>query len=1009
MTEFALRNPLYVWLLTLFCVVGGWYGLDKIGRLEDPPYPLKQAFIFTEYPGASAIEVEQEITEQIEQSVREIPWIHRLESRSLPGRSEVEVELHRWVTVDQGPQIWDEMRRRISEAATRLPPRASTPLVEDDFSDVYGILYAVTMPPEYSIAEIRNAARLLQSRLQNIRHVGKVQIDGLPEERVFLNFDNSKLMQLGIPRETILAKIRAQTAVSNASSFRIGDYRVRLDSSYYGQTTEDLGQIQIGKSGSPDMLPLSALADISRSETDQPPLIIRHNGERAFTIGVSVVTSENIVDVGKVVEQEIYSLQNLLPVGVKIEPIYEQHRVVDRSIGSFLKNLSLSILTVILVLCLFTGWRAGLMVGAVLLITIMGTFAIMAATGIQLHRISLGAVMISMGMLVDNAIVIAEGMVTGMQRGESARDAAIKTVGNTRVPLLGATIVGMAAFSPIGLSTDSTGQFLNSLFLVAGSSLLLSWVLSITLIPYLGVLLLRPESSSKSEERIYSGLPYRIYDNYLKISLRNVRISCLAFLAVVATSLVGFGSLKQGFFPNMPTPIFYADLYFPEGTDIMHTSDRTARLESLLSENAQITALSTWVGRGPSRFTLVTIPERPNSAYSQIAIRASNVDVMDQLIHFTRQQLQQETDLEFIVRRAEMTPGGLWKIEARFSGEDSKVLRSLADRALDIFHSNELIDARTNWRQHSLTVTPTIDNQKAQATGVNRVDISHAFGFLTDGIYVATLRDQDKQVPIIARSSRDSNGGLLDGHVWSKAQQKNIPLRDVLTEPKLIAEDAMILRRDRIRTITAQANPPHGATAAEAFALVRADIEAIEIPTGYNLVWGGEYESNNFANESLGKKFPAAVLVMVLTTLLIFGRVRQTIVAWSCLPLIPVGVLGALLVTNLPFNFPSVLGLIGLIGMLLKNAIVLIGEIDRRVSIHGMDQSIIIAGCVSRLRPISLAAVTTVAGMAPLLSDIFFQSMAVTIMGGLALSSLLSLLSIPVFYVLAHGQLVKSN
>ena len=1010
MTEFALKNPLYVWLLALLCIVGGWFGLENIGRLEDPPYPLKQAFVFTEYPGASAEEVEEEITEQIEKSVREMPWIHRLESRSVAGRSEVEIELHRWVTVNQAPQIWDEMRRRISEAEMRLPPRASTPLIEDDFSDVYGIIYAVTMPEGYSISEYRDAANLLQKRLQNIRHVGKVQIDGLPEEQIFLDFDITQLLRLGISYETVLNKIRAQTDLYSSTSLRVGEYRLRLDVQDYKRTLDDLRSILIGEGGSSEMIRLDTIASVSRSEKLQPQLIIRHDQERVFTIGVSVVTTQNVVEVGKQVERKIDSLRKMLPAGMSINPIYEQHRVVDRSISDFLGNLSLSILTVILVLCIFTGWRAGAMVGATLLVTIMGTLAFMTVAGIQLHRISLGAIMISMGMLVDNAIVIAEGMVTGMQRGESPQDAATKTVAHTRMPLLGATIVGMAAFSPIGLSTDSTGQYLNSLFFVAGGSLLLSWILSITLIPSLGAILLRPETSAKSESNIYSGRLYNIYRTYLKTSLKNARITCLTFLIIVGASFAGFGALKQGFFPNMPTPIFYVDLYFPEGTDILQTSDRVSKIESVLSLDRSISGISTWVGRGPSRFTLITIPERPNSAYSQMAIRTSSLEEVERLVSFTRDHLEKETDLEFIVRRAEMTPGGSWKIEARFLGEDASTLRFLANQSLDIFREHGLIDTRTNWRQRSLALVPKIDNQRAQATGIDRTDISNSLAFLTNGIQVAMFRDKDKQVPIIARSSsHDAAGNFLDGHVWSRIQQKYIPLRNVISASALIPEESMIMRRDRIRSIVAQANPPEGTTAAESFSKIRESVEQIKLPTGYNLVWGGEYESNNFANESLGRKFPAAVLVMVLTTLIIFGRIRQTIVAWTCLPLIPVGVLSALLVTNLPFNFPSVLGLIGLIGMLLKNAIVLIGEIDRRVAMQGLNESIIIASCVSRLRPISLAAITTVAGMAPLLSDVFFQSMAVTIMGGLALSSLLSLLSIPVFYAIAHGKKYKSN
>ena len=1010
MTEFALKNPLYIWLIAAFCIVGGWYGLDNIGRLEDPPFPLKQAIVFTQYPGASALQVEQQVTEKIELSLRELPWIHRMESRSVPGRSEVEIELHRWVTVAQAPQIWDELRRRVSEAAERLPSGAKTPHVEDDFSDVYGILYAVDIPSGYTIAELQDAARLLQSRLQNVKHVAKVQLDGVPEERVFIDLDNAQLVQLGIPQGQVVGKIRAQTDLNGASSVRSGDRRMRIAPLEQHTTIAQLEQILIGEGGVSQMLPLGSLATISRSETEQPPIIIRHNGQRVFTVGVSVVTSENVVEVGRVIEEKIRSLETLLPVGMQIHPIYEQHRVVDRTIGHFLDNLSLSIITVILVLCLFTGWRAGLLVGTVLLLTVMGTIGFMAATGIQLHRISLAALMIAMGMLVDNAIVIAEGMVTGMQRGQTGRDAAIQTVGNTRMPLLGATIVGMAAFSPIGLSSDSTGQFMGSLFYVAGGSLLLSWVLSVTVIPALGVHLLQRGAAPKTDATMYSGVLYRVYASCLERSLTHVRLSCAVLAAIALVGAMGFGSLKQGFFPNLPTPVFYVDLYYPEGTDILATQKNTQAIESQLETNPKITDISAWIGRGASRFTVVTIPERPNSAYAQLAIRATSPAEIDALVAFCQQLLGNQPDLDFMVRRAEMTPGGAWKLEARFSGDDVVVLRALAREAVAVYRDHGLIDTRSDWRQATLALAPVVDEARAQATGIDRRDLAVALASLTDGLPIATLRDADKRVPIIARNSqRSAQSSLLDGHVWSRGQLQYVPLRQVLSEPRLIAEDATILRRNQIRTITAQANPPPDSSAAEALNRVRTDIENIPRPIGYQLEWGGEYEANQFANESLGVKFPVALLIMVITTLMIFGRVRQTLVAWSCLPLLPVGVLGALLATQLPFNFPALLGLIGLIGMLLKNAIVMIGEIDRRTTEGRLDRPTIVAACVSRFRPITLAAMTTVAGMAPLLSDIFFQSMAVTIMGGLAMSSLLSLLSIPVFYTLVHGKQVQSD
>lgn len=1004
-TELAIDHPLYVWILALACILGGLVGVDKIARLEDPPYPIKQAYIFTQYPGASAEQVEHEVTEVLEASLQELPWVEKIISRSVAGRSEIQVELLQTVSSAETPQIWDIMRRRVSEAAARLPAGASAPAVEDDFSDVYGILYAVNIPDGYEIADVKNAARLLQTQLKLVKDVAKVQLDGIPEERVYIDFDYSQLLRMGLSLPQIVAEINAESRLNPAAPMLLGERRFHTGFVSPAYALEPLQQLRLALPGTTEMIQLTDIATIERKETELPPVLLRHNGQRVFTVGVSINDSNNVAQVGLRVEQHVRALEQQLPAGMSIDAIYEQHTIVDESVDEFLLNLLASIFTVIAALCVFMGWRAGVVVGAVLLLTVLGTLALMTAAGIQLHRISLGAMMIAMGMLVDNAIVVAEGMITGIQRGLPPRRAAVESVENTRFPLLGATIIGIAAFAPIGLSSDSTGQYLGTLFQVSGISLLLSWVLAIAIAPAIGLAILKPPAQAASEAQLYSGRTYRGYAALLRSSLRWRWFSALGLFLVLVGSLWGMGQLKQGFFPTTNTPLMFIDVNLPQGTDIQTTTATTRAIEELLQEQDHVTDITSWIGRGPTRFTMIILPERPNPAYSQVVARVSDIEHLKPLMQRTDQLLKQRfPGIEYGIRRIEFTSGSSSKLEARFSGPDAAVLRQLAQQSLDTYLEHGLIDRKIDWRQQELTLVTELNESRARQAGVTRTDISNSLAFNSVGIDVGMLRDQDKLIPIVARAypNNPSLEELADRHVWSTVQQQHIPLRQMLSNIHMQPDNGIIIRRNRTRTITAQANPAAGETAAESLAAVRPEIEALPLPPGYHLTWGGEYEANAMAEGALGKRFPIAMGVMVLTTLLMFGRIRQTLVVWLTVPMILCGIAISLNIAGLSFTFPAVLGLLSLVGILIKNCIIMVEEIDHRMSHNEPSANQLINACISRLRPVMLAAGTTIAGMSPLLADSFFREMAVTIMGGLAFGSVLALVSVPLLYGLMY-------
>lgn len=1004
--SFSIDRPIYPWLLVFACLLAGIIGIDKIGRLEDPPFPLKSAYVITEYPGASAIEVEQEVTDQIEAALQELPYLDKIISKSVPGRSEVQIDILEEFGIDDTPQIYDELRRRVGEASMRLPAGAGVPVVEDDFGDVYGILYAVSAP-EYSAAERRDMARSIANELKQVEDVAKVEVRGLPIEAVYVELSQQRLNRLGLSIDRLQQGINQETVVSNSGSTRFGDRRLTISPGKPFEDIQAIRNIPIGQAGTTKILKLGDIATVTRREIDTPFEIIRLNGEPVFIVALSVTPGNNVVKVGHSVDKRMTELMQEMPLGVSSNVIYAQHHVVDEAISTFLVNLIMSVGTVVAALYFFMGWRAGTVVGLVLFLTVMGTIGLMSLLGIPLQRISLGALMIAMGMLVDNGIVVAEGVVVGVNRGLSPREAASKAVSRTQFALLGATVIGITAFAPISLSNDNTGHFLVSLFQVIAISLLLSWVLAITIVPLFSSYLLKT-GSGQSEHDLYSGRLYKHYKRLLSISLRRAWLTSVIIFSIVVISIWGLGSVRQAFFPTTNSPLFYIDYRLAEGTDIQHTSEDVRLLETMLQQMPEVEAITLFAGRGPPRFSATMRPEQPNPAYAQFVIRVADVTKMNRMMRETKAQFQAlRPDAEVQVSRTEFSPAGKSKIEVRFSGPDAAVLRRLSGQALDVYLKLGLIDTKTDWRPQSLQLVPEFNDINARITGVTRQDVARALSYNTLGVPLSLFRDGDKLLPIVARAPAGERGNidqLLDREVWSPIGQAYIPLVQVVNQLELTAANTTIFRRERERTIIAQGNSPEGYNTQQIQALVMEEIDSIVLPQGYSRQWGGEYEANIEATTALGSKIPLAFGFMFIITILMFGELRQPIVIWLTVPMIICGVVAGMLITNLPLTFPSFLGVLSLSGMLIKNCIVLIDEIDKRLDEGETSVETLLLASISRLRPVLLATGTTIAGMAPLLTDAFFREMAVCIMSGLLFSTLITLIAVPVFYKIALGR-----
>ena len=773
---------------------------------------------------------------------------------------------------------------------------------------------------------------------------------------------------------------------------------------------QELGDLRVSPSGSDKLIYLRDLARISEGIAEVPSHLTHFGGMPSLRLGIAFNKGVNVVAVGEQVRAQLARLDANRPLGIELHTLYDQPAEVDASSTGFVLNLLASVVIVIAVLLVFMGLRAGVIIGIILLLTVFGTFIAMRMLGIELQRISLGALIIALGMLVDNALVITEGIMVGLQRGLSRTRAAYEIVKQTQWPLLGATVIAITAFAPIGLSPDSTGEFVGSLFWVLFISLFLSWVTALTLTPFLCNLFFRRQENPGEASDPYHGLLYDLYRRTLTLMLR-YRLTTMALMAVMLlAAIVAFGFVKQSFFPPSNTPMFLVDIWLPEGTDIRATQQRALTLEQWFQDQEAVEFTSSTVGQGEQRFMLTYAPERQYRAYAQVMIRTHQRDDIPVLIDAGRAWVQEAMPDAFVkFKRLQIGPGGNAKIEARFSGPDQEQLRLLAEQAKTIFRADPDADnIRHDWREREKVIRPVFNEDNARRAGVSKQDLDDLLQLSFSGKSVGLYREGTTLKPIVMRPpayERLDIDGLQDLQIWSPVFNRYIPIGQVVERFDVVFEDPIIARRDRKRTIRVFADPDlnSGLTADALFKRLRPQLEAIPLPPGYELSWGGEYESSGEAQQSLFASLPLGYLLMFIITVLLFNELRSSLVIWACVPLAIIGVSFGMLLLGAEFGFMALLGFLSLSGMILKNGIVLIDQIRLELSDGRDPYNAVFHASVSRLRPVAMAAVTTILGMLPLLFDPFFSAMAVVISAGLGFATVLTLGVVPVLYAISHG------
>ncbi len=1021
----AIEKRAVTYFVLFLLIVAGIASFRSLGQLEDPEFTVKTAVVITSYPGASPEEVELEVTDRIELKLQELKELDYLESFSRAGLSQIKVEIKAEYWSDSLPQIWDLLRRKIRDVEASLPPGAGRPIVADDFGDVFGFQLALT-GDGYDYAELEAYAKDLKKELSLVEGVARVDLWGVQDKVIYLDVSQTQLSELGVTDASFISTLQTQNKVVDAGSVDVQNKRLRIAATGEFQSAEDIGDLNIqaslaatlqrltpadagsvgGQSATSELIKIRDIGTVSRGYREPPFTLMRYNGEPAIGISITNVSGINVVNMGRAVDARLAELVTGLPVGIEVHRVHWQSDVVAEAINGFLINFAEAVAIVLVILTLFMGWRIGLIIGTALVATILGSFMLMAIFGIDLQRMSLGALVIALGMMVDNAIVVADGISVRLQRGMDRKQAAIEAASQPAWPLLGATIVAVMAFYPIFASTEGAGEYCRTLFTVVAISLLTSWVISMTITPLQCIDMLPGPKEGATAADPYGGRYFQVFQRLLERAIRARVLTLASVVALLVAAGVGFGGVKQLFFPDSSMPKFMIDYWAPEGTRIQQVAADLRAAEAHIMSDPRIDSVTAFIGQGPPRFYLPVEPESAYQSYAQLIVNVHDFrDVSDLIVELDTYFKENHSQALVPLRVFGVGPSNTWKFEVRISGPataDPGVLRSLADRGVAILQDDPLTGyARTDWRQRVQKVVAKYNQERGRWSNITREDIASTTTRAFDGRTVGLYREADDLIPIVLRQvaeERQNVGGIDTLQVQPSLSLHTLPISQVTDGIAPAWEDPLIWRRDRRRTVTVQANPIAGVTLPTLRASVLDEFNAIELPPGYTLEWGGEFEDTVDSQASLipGMIPTAAIILFIIVAL--FNAFRPPLVIILTIPFAAIGVTAGLLGTGTPFGFLALLGAMSLAGMMIKNAIVLLDEVNLNLAEGKSPYPSVIDAALSRLRPVVLAAATTVLGVAPLLQDVFWIGMAVTVMAGLTFGTFLTMFLVPVLY-----------
>lgn len=1031
-SKWAFQNRNLVYFLVAVLLLGGVYSCYEMSKLEDPEVKVKLAMVVTTYPGASAHQVELEVTDVLEKKIRTMGNIDNVESYSYNDLSIIQIELLSTVKDEDVEQCWDMLRRKVSDACALLPPGASTPMVKDDFGNVYGMFYALT-GDGLTDRELSDYAELIKREVSDLEGVDRVELYGTRPECINISLLQDRMANLGVKPAEVLATLNGQNKTTYTGYYENGDNRIRVTVNDKFKTVDDIGNMLI-QGHDDDQLRLRDIARIEKSYEKPTRNELFYDGEQALGLLVAASSGTDIIKVGNAVAKKLEHLkENRLPAGVECHKVFYQPERVGDSLGTFVINLIESVIIVVLILMLAMGFKSGVIIGISLIVTVFGSFLFLLFAGGTMQRVSLAAFVLAMGMLVDNAIVIIDGILVDLKSGKSRMEAMTAIGKQTAMPLLGATLIAIIAFLPIYMSPDTAGVYTRDLFIVLAVSLLLSWILALIHVPLMADRRLKSEKTTgEANVRVYKGRVYAYLRTALRFGLAHRWSFVFAMVGLLGLSLWGYGYMRQGFFPDMVYNQLYMEYKLPEGTNSTQVVRDLQEIEAYLKGREEITHVTISVGGTPGRYNLVRSIANPSLSYGELIVDFTSPEELVENMDEIQSYLSRAYPDAYVNLKRYNLMFKKYPIEAQFMGPDPAVLHRLADSARHIMENTpEVRLVTTDWEPQVPVLTIEYDQPAARALGLSRNDVSLSLLTATGGIpigsfyegihantiYLKCLNEEGDPIEDLGNtqvfSSLPSLNGLLNEEMMVKLKAGTLskeelvegimgstPLKQISKGVDVRWEDPVVPRYNGQRSQRVQCSPAPVLETEQARLAVASQIENIPLPEGYTLCWQGEKIASTDSMKYLFKNFPLAVILMIAILIMLFKDYRKPIIIFCCIPLVFVGVVAVMLLTGKTFNFVAIVGTLGLIGMLIKNGIVLMDEITLQIG-RGVEPMIaLIDSSQSRLRPVMMASLTTILGMIPLLTDAMFGSLAAAIMGGLLFGTLITLLFIPVLYAL---------
>lgn len=1028
-SKWALNRGVLINAFVAVLIIGGLWAFTQMPKLEDPAVRVKQALVVATYPGASAHQVELELTDPIEKSIRQMPGIDHVESSSYADMTIITVELHPTVKDDELEQQWDLLRRKVENIKPSLPKGSQVMTVADDFGDVYGMFYALT-GDGLSDRQLSDYAELIKREVLAIDGVTRVDIYGKRPECININLKEEKMANLGVLPTEVIQTLNGQNATSYAGYYDNGTRRIRVTVDDKFRSVEDIANMLIAGHDD-DQLRICDIADVSKGYEKVTRNAMLRDGERALGISIACSSSHDILKVGDKVEEKLGQLAERMPVGVEYNKVFFQPERVSDSLYTFLINLLESVVIVVVVLIFFMGFKSGVILGMSLAVIVFGSFLVLNGFDGTLQRVSLAAFILAMGMLVDNAIVIVDGILVDLRSGKPRAEALTSIGRKTAMPLLGATLIAILAFMPIFLSPDTSGVYVRDLFIVIAVSLLLSWLLALTHVPLMANRLLHPKVS---EGEAYKGKAYDMLDKVMGICLRHRLMVVGAAVVLLVGSMSCYPFLQQSFFPDMEYDQLYIEYKLPEGYNSTQVENDLEQMRKMLMQCKDVTHVTTSIGGTPSRYNLVRSIATPSLAYGELIVDFTSPETLVEHLDSMQRTLNERFPDAYIKIKRYNLMYKKYPIEICFNGPDPQVLHQLTDSAMAIVRNSDKVCLPTSdWEPQVPVLTVDYNQQAARTSGLSRGDVALSLMSYTDGIPVGTFYDGIHPENIYVKCHTDKGEevenldrvnvfGMMPnvGNVFNRSTVQKLmsgrldkddvirqvtsttPLSQVSKGIDIRWEEPVVVRYNGQRQQRLQCSPAPGVSTESARQSIAKAIESIAIPEGYSLSWEGEYKASTQSKQYLFKGFPLSVVMMLLILIMLFNDFRRPAIIFSCIPLVVVGVFPSVLLSGKDFGFVAIVGILGLIGMMIKNGIVLIDEISLQISQGKPLDRALIDSSKSRLLPVMMASLTTILGMIPLISDSLFGSLAVTIMGGLAAGTIIILIFIPVLYSLMY-------